>query len=449
VLRKGHILAILGISFAGLLILSLQFESAYGLEILSIDQVLQVNEYWSYSFEAPQYAQQYLNITGDSFQVQLKTPEGGLQIKDEQFKNELTIEWIHLLDGKSSLSITNTGNTLVRISGTLETSDVSILVDGPVGMGFYENELYDFSFEVPTNWRYQENVAGADGSIIQVMIYPDGFTPLVNIGTPHIIVAFENVLESDVPRLGAKELENYHIESIRTDFEAGKIIDTDSKDKSFGWVVHTNFIFSQNFGFNIIGQYKTEQYAFHFKDRESYTIAYFATDDYFNTYYSVFEDAVDSLEIRGIKVNEPEPILGIIPTEKTSDGGGCLIATATYGSELSPQVQQLRELRDNILLQTKSGSAFMTGFNQFYYSLSPTISDWERQNPVFKEAVKLAITPLITSLSLLNYVDMDSEEKVLGFGISLILLNVGMYFVAPVGIVVLVRRKIYEISKLD
>ncbi len=56
----------------------------------------------------------------------------------------------------------------------------------------------------------------------------------------------------------------------------------------------------------------------------------------------------------------------------------------------------------------------------------------ESLNPVFREAVKIGITPLITSLSILNYVDMDSEVEVLGYGISLILLNVGMYFVAPV-----------------
>jgi hypothetical protein len=121
-------------------------------------------------------------------------------------------------------------------------------------------------------------------------------------------------------------------------------------------------------------------------------------------------------------------------------GGGCLIATATYGSELAPQVQQLREFRDNKLLKTESGKSFMTGFNQFYYSFSPTIADWERENPAFKEVVKIIITPLITSLSILNYADIDSEYSVLGYGISLILLNLGMYFVAP-GIVIHTIRK--------
>ena len=121
-------------------------------------------------------------------------------------------------------------------------------------------------------------------------------------------------------------------------------------------------------------------------------------------------------------------------------GGGCLIATATYGSELATQVQQLREIRDNSLLQTESGTAFMESFNQFYYSFSPTIADLERENPIFKEVVKLTITPLLSSLSLLNYVDMDSESEVLGYGISLILLNVGMYFVLPVFVIHRIKK---------
>ena len=123
-------------------------------------------------------------------------------------------------------------------------------------------------------------------------------------------------------------------------------------------------------------------------------------------------------------------------------GGGCLIATATFGSELAPQVQQLRELRDSKLLQTNSGIAFMELFNQFYYTFSPTIADLERENPVFREVVKIAITPMISSLSILNYVDMNSEVEVLGYGISLILLNVGMYVGIPSCVIVGIRKRL-------
>ena len=113
------------------------------------------------------------------------------------------------------------------------------------------------------------------------------------------------------------------------------------------------------------------------------------------------------------------------------EGGGCLIATATFDSELAPQVQQLRELRDNTILSTKSGTEFMSGFNKLYYSFSPTIADLEREHPIFNETVKLAITPMLTSFSLLNYVSIDSEEEMLGYGIGIIMMNVGMYFIAP------------------
>ncbi|MDH3658365.1 MAG: peptidylprolyl isomerase [Nitrosopumilus sp.] len=123
-------------------------------------------------------------------------------------------------------------------------------------------------------------------------------------------------------------------------------------------------------------------------------------------------------------------------TESNSnEGGGCLIATATYGSELAPEIQQLRELRDNSLLQSQSGTLFMSSFNDFYYSFSPMVADYERENPVFKEAVRVLITPMIFSLSILNYVDMNSESGVIGYGISLILLNIGIYFIAPVIII--------------
>ncbi len=121
-----------------------------------------------------------------------------------------------------------------------------------------------------------------------------------------------------------------------------------------------------------------------------------------------------------------------------SKGGGCLIATAAYGSEMAPQVQFLREIRDNQLMNTDSGISFMTGFNQFYYSFSPTIADMQRENPIFKEAVKLWITPLLSSLSVMSYA--ESESQVIGYGIGVILINIGMYFVAPAMLFYRIRK---------
>jgi len=122
---------------------------------------------------------------------------------------------------------------------------------------------------------------------------------------------------------------------------------------------------------------------------------------------------------------EQEKITQLEADEK----GGCLIATATYGSEMATEVQHLRELRDNQLLQTESGIVFMGMFNNVYYTFSPIIADYERKNPLFKEAVKIAITPIISSLSLME--NANSESEVLSMGLSVIMLNLGMYLGVP------------------
>jgi peptidyl-prolyl cis-trans isomerase B (cyclophilin B) len=133
-----------------------------------------------------------------------------------------------------------------------------------------------------------------------------------------------------------------------------------------------------------------------------YTLAYSNGVEDYESQLPRFEETVDSFEILSQETSNIE--------SSTEEGGGCLIATATFGSELAPQVQQLREIRDNTILSTESGTAFMSGFNQFYYSFSPVIADMERENPLFKEFVKLSLTPMLSSLSILNYVDIDSES---------------------------------------
>ena len=126
----------------------------------------------------------------------------------------------------------------------------------------------------------------------------------------------------------------------------------------------------------------------------------------------------------------------------TTPKNGCLIATAAFGSELAPQVQMLRELRDKTILTTHSGVSFMAAFNAFYYTFSPTVADWERENPVFKEMVKTTITPMITTLSILNYTPIHSEAEMLSYGIGVIFLNIGMYFVVPAFAIIRLKRLI-------
>ncbi len=117
-----------------------------------------------------------------------------------------------------------------------------------------------------------------------------------------------------------------------------------------------------------------------------------------------------------------------------ANGGGCLIATAAYGTELAPQVQFLREVRDNTVLSTESGVVFMTGFNQFYYSFSPAIANYERENPLLQEAIRIVLTPMINSLSIMTLAEEGNEFHVLGLGTSIITLNLGIYLGVPAAI---------------
>jgi len=145
---------------------------------------------------------------------------------------------------------------------------------------------------------------------------------------------------------------------------------------------------------------------------------------------------------------EPDPVLIQEEEKQTTkeiqennqEGGGCLIATAAFNSELSAQVQMLREIRDTKIMNTQVGAMFISGFNQFYYSFSPAIADMERQSPIFKEIVKITITPLLSSLSLLN--NIDSEIEMLGIGIGIISLNAGFYFVIPAIAAIKIKRKL-------
>jgi len=80
--------------------------------------------------------------------------------------------------------------------------------------------------------------------------------------------------------------------------------------------------------------------------------------------------------------------------------GLCVIATATYGSELSPEVQFLRGFRDGVVMSTFSGSQFMRVFNAWYYSFSPYLAEFISTNPTLRSAAKAVLYPLLGILYL-------------------------------------------------
>jgi len=165
-------------------------------------------------------------------------------------------------------------------------------------------------------------------------------------------------------------------------------------------------------------------------------------------------EAAEKGVIVGEIVAEKSKETGQVIMEKGSEGieeiqekgGGCLIATAAYGTELAPQIQFLREVRDNVIMSTESGTAFMMGFNQLYYSFSPTIADIERENPTFQEGVRVFIIPMISTLSIMTLAEEGNDIHIVGLGMLIVGLNLGLYVVSPVIIGFIVHKKI-KISK--
>jgi hypothetical protein len=124
-----------------------------------------------------------------------------------------------------------------------------------------------------------------------------------------------------------------------------------------------------------------------------------------------------------------------------------VIATATFGSEVSPAVQFLRNFRDGLVLHTRVGSAFMNVFNAWYYSFSPTVAGFISSHDPVRAPVKVILYPLlgILSVSTLTYsiFSWDPEFGVLMAGLIASSL-IGLVYLTPftlAGMRQLTRRK--------
>lgn len=122
----------------------------------------------------------------------------------------------------------------------------------------------------------------------------------------------------------------------------------------------------------------------------------------------------------------------------------CLIATAAFGSELTPQVQYLRYFRDNYILSTASGTAFMKVFDSIYYSFSPLVAEYEREQPWMQSTVKVALYPLFGILMAAERVHVavggGEAGAILAGVVSSVL--IGAVYLTPVGYVASRYRRV-------
>jgi peptidyl-prolyl cis-trans isomerase B (cyclophilin B) len=319
-------------------------------------------------------------------------------------------------------------------------------IDGLTGIsgdGMYRNTEYGFSFTTQEGWMLQRGTGANDPVLLALGVEKDGITPSITFE------AFE-INDKTFEEFFAPILEGYR----ELDYGVGGGILSEEHYTGVNRIAgkHGIVLVATQTYYQLpdtpdnVVQYATIKFkqaileAVHFHFR----ITYVNHENNFDEGLVDFDNMISSFRTfipdSQKFINPENEVIVLDESFNETEKGGCLIATATFGTEMAPQVQFLREIRDNIVLQTESGTSFMTAFNQFYYSFSPTIADYERENPIFKESVKLAITPLLASLTLLQFADIDSESEMLGYGIGVILLNVGMYFVIPAVFIMKIRK---------
>jgi hypothetical protein len=126
----------------------------------------------------------------------------------------------------------------------------------------------------------------------------------------------------------------------------------------------------------------------------------------------------------------------------------CFIATATYGSEISPEVSLLRYFRDAQVLKTSAGRSFMQAFNAFYYSFSPQVASFISYNEAVRWYMKVILYPLIGILffssKVFQILSFNEEFAVTTSGI-VAALGIGFVYLAPLAI--LSRRRAHARTK--
>lgn len=146
----------------------------------------------------------------------------------------------------------------------------------------------------------------------------------------------------------------------------------------------------------------------------------------------------------------------VLVTNSTASPSGsplCLIATATYGSELAPEVQLLRNFRDNSIMKTQAGSNFMIAFNAWYYSFSPYVATYISSHWAVRTVMKGVLYPLVGMLyltsRLFSATSAVPELAALFSGLLASSLIGAFYLGLPLGLILGKSRRLRNLAKLQ
>jgi Tol biopolymer transport system component len=131
---------------------------------------------------------------------------------------------------------------------------------------------------------------------------------------------------------------------------------------------------------------------------------------------------------------------------------GCIIVTATYGSEMAPEVTYMRQVRDEMIASNHIGEVLVSGWNTFYYSWSPPIAHLISTHKEFQQISRLVILPLIGVIhgtasiySTIAFLDSSMASIVAFLFASISCITI--YFVTPFYAVGIIQKKVLHKNK--
>ena len=295
------------------------------------------------------------------------------------------------------------GLDLLELDAPARTAPPEVAAPPSAAPARYASEELGFSFKPPAGWLLQEPVGENAPDVVVLMPGPD--LP------PSISFTVDNTRGMTL-----EEITTERMEAIAPAIESGGLEVLSTLDRAVGG---RDASLTSAQAPALGGQVRFAE-ATVVSGERVYVIAYVSTESDHARYMADYNAVLDSVEFAGA----------------AAPGGGCLIATAAYGTELAPAVQRLREAREG-LAGTGPGAAFLSAFNHAYYAFSPAVADLERQSPELRSLVRAASAPMIHALGIVSPAQTDAQFVALGA--LALLAGAGMYAGAPAAAVLLTR----------